>query len=186
MTDPRGKFAETAIVDPTAFFMDTETQVWHHALILQHARIGRGCKIGSRSEIGRGCVLGDNVNISAGVFLPPNSWIGDRAFIGPNVTFTDDRYPRVHEEGDPPYEAEPPIVEAEASIGAGAVILPGVRIGAGAMIGAGAVVTKHVNMGATVYGVPANTNGKTKKLSPDAPTSAELVGLAASSIQESD
>ena len=42
-----------------------------------------------------------------------------------------------------------------ASIGAGAVILPGISIGENAMIGAGAVVTKDVPPNAVVYGNPA-------------------------------
>lgn len=44
-----------------------------------------------------------------------------------------------------------------ASIGAGAIILPGVTIGERAMIGAGAVVTQDVPDDATVVGNPART-----------------------------
>lgn len=47
------------------------------------------------------------------------------------------------------------VVEVDAIIGSGAVILGGIRIGAGAMVGAGAVVTKDVAPHATVVGVPA-------------------------------
>ena len=39
------------------------------------------------------------------------------------------------------------IIEDGASIGANAVILPGVRIGRGAMVAAGAVVTKNLEAG---------------------------------------
>jgi len=46
-------------------------------------------------------------------------------------------------------------VKAGASIGGGAVILPGITIGEGAMVGAGAVVTKSVPAGAVVVGNPA-------------------------------
>ena len=42
-----------------------------------------------------------------------------------------------------------------ASIGSGAVIMCGVTIGEKAVIGAGAVVTKDVQAGAVVAGVPA-------------------------------
>jgi acetyltransferase-like isoleucine patch superfamily enzyme len=46
-------------------------------------------------------------------------------------------------------------VRHRASIGSGAVILPGVTIGENAKVGAGAVVTHDVPDGATVAGVPA-------------------------------
>ena len=47
------------------------------------------------------------------------------------------------------------MVESGASIGSGATILGGVRIGAEATVGAGSVVTKHVKPGETVVGNPA-------------------------------
>ncbi|MFN3315526.1 MAG: DapH/DapD/GlmU-related protein, partial [Raineya sp.] len=47
------------------------------------------------------------------------------------------------------------IVEDGASIGTGATILGGIRIGKNAMVGAGAVVTKNVPENAVVVGNPA-------------------------------
>ncbi len=47
------------------------------------------------------------------------------------------------------------LVERGASIGSGAVILGGVRIGEGALVGAGAVVTRDVAAGEVVAGSPA-------------------------------
>ena len=154
MTDPRGLFAPSAIVDPTATFADDFTRVWHHSVILQHVQIGRSCSIGSRAEIGRGSIIGDRSRISAGVFLPPNSLVGAGVFIGPNATFTDDLYPVVPKPGDPPYAALPPIIGDGASIGAGAIVLPGVKIGREARIAAGAVVTKDVPAQMMVKGMP--------------------------------
>lgn len=46
-------------------------------------------------------------------------------------------------------------VEAWADVGAGAVLLPGVRIGQGSLIGAGAVVTRDVPPFSVAAGVPA-------------------------------
>jgi acetyltransferase-like isoleucine patch superfamily enzyme len=54
-----------------------------------------------------------------------------------------------------PVEHQPVILEAGAYIGAGAILLPGVRIGSWAVVGAGAVVTKSVDSGTLVVGVPA-------------------------------
>jgi maltose O-acetyltransferase len=47
------------------------------------------------------------------------------------------------------------IVGDNTFIGAGAVILPRLKIGEGSTIGAGSVVTKDVPAGATVVGNPA-------------------------------
>ena len=46
-------------------------------------------------------------------------------------------------------------VELGGFVGAGAVVLQGVRIGAWSVVGAGAVVTRDVEPGTTVIGVPA-------------------------------
>lgn len=131
------------------------TKIWHFAVVLQDVRIGADCNIGSGCEIGRGTVIGDNTRIGAHTFLPPNSQIGNNVFIGPNVTCTDDRYPVIPKEGDPPYNALPPVIDDYAAVGAGVTILPGVRIGRGARIAAGSVVTKDVPNYAAVRGVPA-------------------------------
>ena len=52
------------------------------------------------------------------------------------------------------------VVEDDARIGAGAVILPGIRIGSGALVGAGAVVTKDVKPNTVVIGVPTKEIGE--------------------------
>lgn len=128
-----------------------DTIVWHFARILAFAQIGIDVSIGACSEIGRAAVVGPRSRISAHVFLPPNAVVGSGVFIGPGATFTDDRYPRVLDPGQR-YDPHPPVIEDGASIGAGAVILPGVRIGARALIGAGSVVTRDVPPGVTVAG----------------------------------
>jgi acetyltransferase-like isoleucine patch superfamily enzyme len=74
--------------------------------------------------------------------------------------FTNDLDPRAcNEDGDPMTEADwkliPTRVGRRASIGSGAVILPGVTIGEGALIGAGAVVTCDVEPNTVVAGCPA-------------------------------
>ena len=60
------------------------------------------------------------------------------------------RFPR---EDD--WELQPTVVADGASIGSGATILGGVRIGARALVGAGAVVTRGVADGEVVMGNPA-------------------------------
>lgn len=125
---------------------------WQYSTICEGAKFGKDCVIGSNAWVGRGVTCGDHVRIQHGAFIANGSRIGNRVFIGPNVTFTDDKYPRVN---NTHYLAEPPVIEDDVAIGAGAVICPGVRIGAGAIVGAGAVVTDNVCPHSTVVGIPA-------------------------------
>jgi len=132
-----------------------DTMIWWFARVLQNVVIGKCCSIGGGTEIGRGSTIGDYSRVGANCFLPSNSQIGQYVFIGPGVVCTDDRYPRVPAPGDPAYDARPPVIENGASVGAGAVILPGIKIGAGARVAAGSVVTHDVPAGAVVKGSPA-------------------------------
>jgi hypothetical protein len=101
-------------------------------------------------------IIGDRVTVKSGVQLWDGLRIGDDVFIGPNVTFTNDKFPRSKIYPEIFLETR---IENKASIGGGAVILPGVTIGVGAMIGAGAVVTKSVPPYAIVTGNPARIMG---------------------------
>ena len=128
------------------------TQVWQYCVILPEARIGRNCNIDSHCFVENDVVIGDNVTVKCGVYLWDGITVEDDVFIGPNATFTNDKFPRskVH-----PETLLRTVVRRGASIGAGAVILPGLEIGEGAMIGAGAVVTESVPARAVVVGNPA-------------------------------
>lgn len=126
--------------------------VWQFASILGGTVIGMGSVIGSCCWVGRRCKIGAGVRLNHGCFIPHGTVLEDGVFLGPGVMLTDDRWPQA---GNVGYTAEPPVVREGASIGAGAVILPGVEIGRGAMIGAGAVVTRNVADGETVSGMPA-------------------------------
>lgn len=138
-------------VDKSAVIGDG-TECWHYCAILADVVIGKNCSIGSHAEIGRGTKIGDSSRIGSGVFLPPNSIVGSHVFIAPGCVFCDDKFPRVN---NVEYNAEPPVLEDYCSIGAGSVILPGVRIGKNAMVGAGSIVTRNVPQGGTVYGEKA-------------------------------
>ena len=150
---PAGHLIIVAEIDATATWGEG-TVIWHYSIILQEVRIGNHCSIGSRCEIGRGSRIGDYSRIGSGTFLPPNSVIGEYVFIGPNCTFTDDKTPRVPRANSAPYTPMPPVVEDGAAIGAGCVILPGMRIGRGARVAAGTVVTRDVEPGTMVCGEP--------------------------------
>lgn len=128
------------------------TNIWQYCVVLANAKIGTNCNICSHCFIENDVQVGDNVTIKSGVQLWDGIRIGDDVFIGPNATFANDKYPVSKNTA---FKLEAIRVEKGASIGAGAVILPGVNIGAMAVIGAGAVVTKDVPPNATVIGNPA-------------------------------
>lgn len=130
----------------------SDTKIWQYTVVCRGAKIGACCNICSHVFIEAGAVLGSRVTIKNGVQIWSGVEIGDDVFVGPNVTFSNDKYPL---SGNRNYEELKTIIEVGASIGAGAVILPGIVIGRGAMVGAGAVVTKNVLPGQTVVGNPA-------------------------------
>lgn len=140
----------SATIDPTVSIGEN-CMVWQYATICADVQIGEGVVIGSAAWVGRGCLIGNYTRLQHGVFLPNHTHVGKGVFIGPGVILTDDKKPKVGKL----YQPEPPILEDDCSIGAGAVILPGVRIGRGAMVGAGAVVTQDVPPFMTVIGSPA-------------------------------
>lgn len=132
------------------------TNIWQFAVVLPKAKIGRDCNICSHVFIENDVVIGDRVTIKNGVQLWDGLRIEDDVFIGPNVTFTNDKFPRSKAH---PEQFLVTTVNKGASIGGGAVILPGISIGRNAMIGAGAVVTRAVPANAIVIGNPARIVG---------------------------
>jgi len=126
--------------------------VWSFAVICQGVEIGENCAIGSGVFIGKNCRIGNNVRIQDKAHLTPGMIVENNVFIGPCVVTMNDKYPVVL---NPDYAKRPPYFEEGCSIGAGAIILPGVRIGRFSVIGAGAVVTKDVIAESIVVGCPA-------------------------------
>ena len=128
------------------------TRIWQFVVVLAGAKIGVDCNICAHVFIENDVVIGDRVTIKSGVQLWNGLRLRNDVFVGPNATFTNDRYPRSKHHHDKYLET---IIEDGASIGAGAVILPGLTIGAGSLVAAGAVVTKDVNPRSLVCGNPA-------------------------------
>ncbi|KAB0490643.1 WxcM-like domain-containing protein [Pseudomonas vancouverensis] len=132
------------------------TRVWQYVVIFPEAVIGEDVNICSHCLIENDVVIGDRTTIKSGVYVWDGLRIGNDVFVGPNVTFTNDKFPRSKIY---PETFLPTVIHDKASIGGGAVILPGVTIGTGAMVGAGAVVTKSVPPYAIVTGSPARITG---------------------------
>ena len=144
--------------------LGANTRVWHFAHIRAGAIIGADCRIGNNVFIDSGVVIGDKVKLQNRVSLYRGVTLEDGVFVGPHVTFTNDKYPRaitpageIIDEDD--WTAIETLVRYGASIGAGAVVLPGVTIGRWAMVGASALVSHDVPEQGLVLGNPAQLVG---------------------------
>ena len=122
--------------------------------------IGAETRIGTFVEIQRGASIGSRCKIQSHAFICDGVQIGDRVFVGHGVIFVNDKFPRataqngeLQDEND--WTLLKTVIEDDATLGSGVLVLGGVRIGSGATVGAGAVVTRDVVPGAVVAGVPA-------------------------------
>jgi acetyltransferase-like isoleucine patch superfamily enzyme len=107
-------------------------------------------------------VIGNNTGISGGsICAAIRVEIGNECLLGANVTITDTDFhpikPLGRRHNNNPHEigSEPVVIEDNVFIGAGVVILKGVRVGRNSVIGAGSVVTKNVPANTIVAGNPA-------------------------------
>lgn len=115
----------------------------------RHIKIGQDTLIGERVTLdGRrqlpnsqgGLEIGSHVDIASEVMI----WTSEHDLHDPNMRAIEEKV----------------IIEDYVFIGPRAIILPGVKIGRGAAVGAGAVVTKDVEPGTIVGGVPAKVIGR--------------------------
>ena len=132
------------------------TRVWQCVVILKEAVIGNDCNICAHVFIENDVVIGDRVTIKSGVQLWDGVRLDDDVFVGPNVSFCNDKYPKSKAKSA---DHSCTVVQRGASIGAGAVLLPGLTIGRNAMVGAGSVVTRSVPPNAIIVGNPAKIIG---------------------------
>jgi UDP-2-acetamido-3-amino-2,3-dideoxy-glucuronate N-acetyltransferase len=139
-------------------FVGQRTRVWQFVVILDGAIIGADCNICSHCFIEGAVTIGNRVTVKNGVQLWDGLALEDDVFVGPNVTFSNDRFPVSRE---PPETFETTLVQTGAAIGAGATVLPGLKIGRFSMVGAGAVVVHSVPDYAIVVGNPARVVGFT-------------------------
>ena len=107
----------------------------------------------------RGSKIGARVDFSYGVFLeehfPECITIHDNVDLGPCVIIVahDSSYKCVSSEKN--LVTKKVIIEQNVYIGAGSVILPGVRIGHHSLIGAGSVVSRDIPPNSVAFGNPA-------------------------------
>jgi acetyltransferase-like isoleucine patch superfamily enzyme len=122
------------------------------------ALISRGCvisgkdgplSIGPRVNIGVGCVMYASTRLEIGA----DTMLAAQCYVGGG------RY-RVLGRTDVPIAEQPEprlgvVIEDDCWLGAGVIVVDGVRIGRGSVVGAGAVVTRDVEPYSVMAGVPA-------------------------------
>lgn len=127
---------------------------------LYGCEIGDDTRIGPFVEIQRGARIGARCKVQSHSFVCEGVTVEDEVFVGHGVMFVNDKYPRATTATGELQTTEDwslleTTVERGASLGSGAIVLGGLRVGAGAIVGAGAVVTRDVEPGAVVAGSPA-------------------------------
>jgi UDP-2-acetamido-3-amino-2,3-dideoxy-glucuronate N-acetyltransferase len=132
------------------------SRIWQFVVVMEKAQIGADCNICAHCLVENDVIVGDRVTLKSGVQLWDGLRLGNDVFVGPNVSFTNDKFPRSRHR---PEKFLRTTINDGASLGAGAIILPGITIGENAMIAAGAVVTRSVPPNAIVMGNPAKIVG---------------------------
>jgi UDP-2-acetamido-3-amino-2,3-dideoxy-glucuronate N-acetyltransferase len=122
---------------------------------LYSCEIDDGAQIGTFVEIQAGAKIGKKSRIQSHTFICEGVTIEDGVFVGHGVMFINDKKPNIEKTLNKTWELSPVLVKKGVSIGSGAIIMGGVTIGENAIVGAGAVVTKDVEPGTVVVGVPA-------------------------------
>jgi acetyltransferase-like isoleucine patch superfamily enzyme len=136
---------------PNGIEIGANTLVMHHAVLhvynfrnMPHS----GIRIGEDSLVGEFCVIRGQGGVH----------IGDKVYLAPLVQILavnhvyDDPRRAIIEQG---ITAEGIVIEDDVWIGAGAIILDGVRVGTGSVIGAGSVVTENLPPYSVAAGSPA-------------------------------
>jgi acetyltransferase-like isoleucine patch superfamily enzyme len=140
------------------------TSIWNHCQVREGVVIGRSCILSKDVYVDAGVQIGDNVKIQNGVSVYHGVTIEDGVFVGPHVCFTNDKRPRAINadgtlKGSSDWVVSETRIEYGAALGAGAVILSGIRVGRWAMVAAGAVVTHDVPAYGLAVGHPARLRG---------------------------
>lgn len=124
----------------------------HRVIVREKTLAGKSFQIGTASEIQGDCTIGDYVRFQSNIFVGKTVVIGNFVRIAPYVVLTNDPTP-------PSEVLAGCIIEDYVSLSASSTILPGVRVGKHALVAAQSCVTKDVQEGVVVAGVPARSLG---------------------------
>ena len=167
------------VIDPDNTYIEHgveikgDTVIYPYTFIENNVKIGSNCSIGPFARLRPGTVIEDRVGIGNFVEIARSAigqetkirhqcYIGDTV-IGRNVNIGAGTIVANYDGK----EKHKTVIEDNAFIGTGTILIAPVKIGKDAVTGAGSVVTRNKNVpaGKTVVGVPAKLLNKIKKKS---------------------
>jgi acetyltransferase-like isoleucine patch superfamily enzyme len=122
----------------------------HNVMLREEVTVGNRTKLGTNTVIDGKSRIGSNVSIQTGVYICTYSTVEDGVFLGPCCVFANDKYVAQRE-----FKLIGPTVKKGASIGANAVLFPGIVVGEGAVVGSQTLVNHDVPPRSICAGVPA-------------------------------
>jgi len=148
---------ESSIIDQGVIITSPwNVSIGDHSFIDKYVIIGgeKGVSIGRRVHIAQNCL------IQGGGFVKIGDYVGIAAksmiFSATDTIYGGKRIgPMIPAEYQNPRFRKPVIIEKDAFIGAGCIVLPGVKIGEGAVVGAGSLVTRDIPPWKVAVGSPA-------------------------------
>lgn len=125
----------------------------HHVTIRENMEIGKNFQLGTLSDLQGDSIIGDYVRTQSNIFLAQFSKIGNFVWIFPYVILANDPHPPSDE------VTKGPEISDFASLGAGSIIFPEVKVGKDALVGAGCVLRIDVPDGQIAVGNPSKIIG---------------------------
>lgn len=122
----------------------------HNVIVREDVTIGSRTKVGTNVIVDGKTSIGASVSIQTGVYICTYSTVEDGVFLGPCCVFTNDKY-MVQKR----FKLVGPTVKKGASVGANALLFPGVKVGEGAVVGSQAMVNSDVPARTMFVGIPA-------------------------------
>ena len=133
-------------------------EIGEKCLIADLATVREDVVVGDLTIIGRGaavenhCKIGSKCKIETNAYITAYSELEDEVFVAPCVATSNDN--SAGRDPDRFSKMKGVTVKKRGRIGVNATILPGKVIGEDAFVGAGSVVTKDVEPGKVVVGIP--------------------------------
>jgi len=153
----RVRVGDNVVIDHDCSIGD-DVFIGHNCVIRSGVKIGSGSVIGHLVMIERDTEIGQRTTIQSQSHITARARIGGFAFLGPKVMLINTR--RIsHGRGFEP-ELEGPEIGFAARIGAGAIVLPGRRVGENSVIGAGSLIVRDIPPRQIWFGSPASYHGE--------------------------